>query len=76
LRTTPLQADFQSPMRELDLHATWKMNPKARLRLSASNLLSQDALRGQRYSTEEGDLQSTRMRRGTPLFQLQLEIRP
>lgn len=74
VRTTPVQIDLKSPRRELDLHAQWTATAKTRLRLSASNLLQQELVNGQRYVTSEGSQEIIRLRRGTALFRAELEI--
>lgn len=74
VRTTPVQIELKSPSRELDLHAQWTATARTRLRLSASNLLQQELVSGQRYITPEGSQEIIRVRRGTALFRAELEI--
>ena len=52
-----------SPKRELDLYALWKWSAKTQLRLSASNLLHQQATEAYNYIDAEG---ATRTLRLTP----------
>jgi outer membrane receptor protein involved in Fe transport len=52
-----------SPKRELDLYALWKWQPKTQLRLSASNLLHQQATENYDYADANG---ATRTMRLTP----------
>ncbi|GAB3051385.1 TonB-dependent receptor plug domain-containing protein [Stenotrophomonas tumulicola] len=74
IQTTPIQLDFASARRELDIHANWTLNAATRLHLSASNLLQQELDSGQRYLLAGESQELTRSRRGTALFRVQLEI--
>ncbi|UEX18024.1 TonB-dependent receptor [Stenotrophomonas sp. SI-NJAU-1] len=74
VRTTSVQMDLKSPNRELDLHAQWTATAKTRLRFSASNLLQQELVSGQRYLLPEGSQEIVRTRRGIALFRAELEI--
>jgi len=46
-----------SPKRELDLYALWKVDAKTQLRVSASNLLRQDATESHEYVATSGSRQ-------------------
>lgn len=54
-----------SPKRELDLYATWKWHAKTQLRLSASNLLHQQATENYNYVDANGSVRTMRL---TPTY--------
>ncbi|WP_432383415.1 TonB-dependent receptor plug domain-containing protein [Duganella sp. P38] len=50
-----------SPKRELDLYAAWKWNARTQLRLSASNLLRQQATEDYSYAEASGSVRTVRL---------------
>ncbi|MTV36912.1 TonB-dependent receptor plug domain-containing protein [Duganella radicis] len=62
-----------SPKRELDLYALWKLNAKTQLRLSANNLLRQQATETYRYTDAEGSMQRLRLTPTQATLRIMLE---
>lgn len=62
-----------SPKRELDLYATWKWHAKTQLRLSASNLLRQQATENYSYTDASGAMRTLRLTPSYATVRLMLE---
>lgn len=73
-RITAARFDLASTARELDLYLLWRTGDRARLRLSASNLLARDIGSGERHVDAGGSLELLRLRRASATFRAQLEI--
>jgi len=62
-----------SPKRELDLYALWKLSAKTQLRLSANNLLRQQASETYRYTDADGTMQRLRLTPTQTTLRIMLE---
>ncbi|NYE60784.1 outer membrane receptor protein involved in Fe transport [Duganella sp. 1224] len=62
-----------SAKRELDVYALWKMNAKTQLRVSASNLLHQDATETSSFIDASGATRTFRQMPTQPTVRVQLE---
>lgn len=62
-----------SPKRELDVYAVWKWRPKTQLRLSASNLLRQQASENDSYTDSTGTMRTLRLTPSYASLRLMLE---
>ena len=62
-----------SPKRELDLYAMWKWNAKTQLRLSASNLLHQQATETYSYTDAGGTMRTMRLTQTDAAVRIMLE---
>jgi outer membrane receptor protein involved in Fe transport len=62
-----------SPKRELDLYAVWKWQARTQLRLSASNLLRQQATENYSYTDAKGAVRTQRLTPGYATLRLMLE---
>lgn len=75
IQTTEAQTSSSGVKRQVDLYALWKFNPATQLRLSANNLLANDALSGTSYTTN-GALQSENLTARTyTTWTLKLEMK-
>lgn len=62
-----------SPKRELDLYATWKWHAKTQLRLSATNLLHQQATENYSYTDASGSMRTLRLTPTSATIRIMLE---
>lgn len=75
VRTASTTAVYRSRTRNLDLYALWKIDPKAKLRISASNLLGDDALEVLDFFDASGSLEQTTTTPGRRTVRALLEVR-
>jgi outer membrane receptor protein involved in Fe transport len=59
VRTSMARTSTTGPLRKLDAHATWQIDPQRRLRVEAVNLLHRDSLAAQRYDAGADDWRDT-----------------
>jgi outer membrane receptor protein involved in Fe transport len=72
-RQSALVMTSASPKRELDLYALWKMNGKTQLRVSANNLLHQQASETYVYTDDSGSMHRLRLTPTQATLRIMLE---
>nr|WP_307727972.1 TonB-dependent receptor [Massilia terrae] len=75
VRLSANQSNYQNVRRDLDLYATWRLDPKYQLRLALNNVLGQDGLNATSYATPAGLVTRNTVYPGYMVARLTLEVK-